>query len=125
MERFERIQKRLDLAQLAALAGFCAVQDTKFGFLFRNCFFGYDILQIQLPFARELVAKFVSLRKVISRLQKENRDSGHTFAQQMENDHVLGLKTAGEAHLRFRVSTQYRIDYFLGGVRMEEVKFSG
>ena len=111
-------EKRLDLAQIAALAGIGAVQDAELGFLLGDGFFRREILEIQIPGLGHAVAIGVGFGKVVAGIEKQHRNIRHALAQKVEDDHVLGLEAAGEAG-RAAIFGEHAVDGRFGGERFE------
>src|SRR6266567_6317005 len=97
VKRFKRAHERLDFAQLAALSGLAAVKNSERRFLLRNGLRGKNVDQIERPLLRHAIAKFVSLRKVISGIEEQHRQAGYSFCDEVRHYHVFRLKTAGQA----------------------------
>ena len=83
LERFERLHQWLYLPKLAALGGIIAVQNAEFGLLLRHRLLGRDVHEIEIPFALDLVAKSISLDKVIAGFQKQDRNLRKALSQQV------------------------------------------
>src|SRR5215469_1303493 len=120
VERLKRLEQRSDLAELAALCRVCLVQDAKFGFLRLDRLLGNHVDQVEVPISRQLIAEFISFVEVITGLEKKHRNIRQMLANQVENDNILRLKTAGEAGAAVWSSLQ-RARYDLrGSERFEE-----
>src|SRR5262249_12927206 len=73
-EWFERLYKRLYLAQLAAPCGIFAIQDAKLGFLLRHGFCRSDVDEVQAPFAGNAVSKLIGIAEVVAGFKKQHRN---------------------------------------------------
>ena len=82
---------------MAAAAGIGAIQDSECGFLLGDGLLRREILQVQIPCFRHAVAIGVGFREVVAGIEKQHGDFRQPLAQQIEHDHVLGLKAAGDA----------------------------
>src|ERR1700728_1140084 len=91
IEFFKRRKKRLDLAQVAAAAGIGAVENSKRGLLFGNGPLRRQILHVEIPFAGHAVAVSVRLSEMVAGIEKQDGNFRQALAQQIEDDHVLGL----------------------------------
>ena len=55
------------------------------------------IFKLQLPVGHHLVAIGIGFRKVVAGVEKKHGNFRQPLAQHVQDDHVLGLKAAGEA----------------------------
>ena len=97
VEWLQRFQQGIDLAKLAALCRIFTVKNPECPFLPLHGLLGNDVDEIESPIAAELVTTLVGLAKVIAGLEEKYRNLRHVLLEQMENDEVFGLETAGEA----------------------------
>src|SRR3974390_434655 len=126
--RFEGLkcpEQGIHLAQLAAFRRIFAVKHTERRFLLLNALPRNYTDQVQFPITRELVAKFVSLRKVVARLEEKDRDAGQALPQQVENNDVFRLKATGKTGAFLWPLTEDGIDDLLGGSPFEGVPIMG
>src|SRR6266403_333040 len=96
VEGFQCAEKRVDFAQLAATGGIGLVENAEGRLVFRDHLSRKNVDELQRPLLRHLVAVFVGLREVISRLQEQHRYIRNPLAQEMKDDHIFGLKAAGQ-----------------------------
>ena len=113
--RAQRVQERIDLAELAAFRGIVAIHDAKSGFLRGDRLFWNGVDQVEIPFTRNRVAEFVCFGEVISRFEKKHRNRWDTFAEKMQDDHVFGLEAACEASAVRIGAGERLVDNFLSG----------
>ena len=97
LERLKRRHQRVDFAKLAAPGRIFSVESAQFGFLLRDSFIRQHIDQIQFPIRGDTIAELISIRKVVSGLQEQNRKTRQPLAEKMKNDHVFRLKAARQA----------------------------
>src|SRR6516165_508416 len=120
-KRLEHLEQRSHFAQLAASRRILAIKQTERRFLVLNALPGDYVDQVQSPITRELVAKFVSLRKVVPGLKEKHRNAGQALAQQVKNNDVFSLKAACKTGTFVWSLVQNYINDFVGGSRLEAV----
>src|SRR6185437_3215387 len=98
-EGFERPHERLDFADLAALRRIDDVEQTELRLVFCNGGQRKRVDKVELPVADQAIAVFEECREVITGLEKNYGNIAQVPAKEMENDHVLGLKAAGDANV--------------------------
>src|SRR6266702_7928280 len=69
---------------------------------------------MQRPLLRQPVPVFVGSRKVIAGIQEQHGHIWDTLAQEMQDDHILRLKAAGQASTGFSLSGEHRVQNLLG-----------
>ncbi len=93
------------------------------GFLLGDGLLRREILHVQIPFARHAVAIGVGFREMVAGVEKQHRNIRQALAQQIQHDHVLGLKAAGDADRAFfhgiRVFGEQAVNRRFGGKRFE------
>ena len=123
VELFERLKKRLDFAQVAAAAGIGAIENSERRFLIGDGLFRGEILNVQIPLPRHAVPISVGFCEVIAGIEEQDWNIRQPLAQQIEDDHVLRLETAGDADRALLhgcgVFRKQTIDRRLGGKRLE------
>ncbi len=107
VERLKGAEKRLDLAQLAAARGIGPVENAECRLLLRYRLRGEDVDEMQRPFLRHPVTIFVGLREVITGVQKQHGHIRNPRAQQMQDNHIFGLKATRDARTGFSHGGQY------------------
>src|SRR5215469_941962 len=118
-------EQGIHFAQLAAFCRIFAVKHTERRFLLLNALPRNYTDQVQFPITCELVAKFVSLRKVVAGLEEKHRDAGQALSQQVENNDVFSLKATGKTGVFLWSLTEDGIDDLLGGSRFQGVPIVG
>ena len=66
-------------------------------FLIGDGLLGREISHIQIPLLGHAIAIGVGFREVIAGVEEQHGNIRQTLAQQVEHDHVFGLKAAGDA----------------------------
>src|SRR5216683_2539160 len=69
---------------------------------------------MQRPLLRQPVPVLVRLREVIAGIQEQYRHVGNALAQEMQDDHILRLKAAGQASAGLFLSGEHRVQSLLG-----------
>src|ERR1700723_23622 len=114
---------------MAASSGIGAVENSERGFLFGNRLFRREIAHVQIPFTVHAVAIRVGLSEMVAGIEEQNRNPRQAFTQQVQNDHILGLKTAGDADRFFfdrsAVFCEQAIDHGFCGKRLEFLRERG
>src|SRR5579859_2147313 len=115
----EGAEKRIDFAKLAALCRIVAIQNAKRRLLRGDALGGNYVDEVELPLARDRVAKRVRFREVIPRFEKQDGNLRNLFAKKMQDNHVFRLKAAGEAGAGCEGAGKRGGDNFAGGADFE------
>src|SRR5882724_4664439 len=116
IEGFKRSHQGLYFAQLAALRGLLAIENSKLRLLLFNCFLWKYIHQVQRPVLSHAISILIGLGKVISGVEKQYGNIRHPLPEEVEHDHVLSLEAARDASARFRAASQKRVQNGFGAV---------
>src|SRR5690349_12212577 len=84
---------------MAAFAWIALIQNAELGFLLRDGFLRRKVRDVQMPRLLHFVAVGVGLLEVIAGIEEKHGNLGLSPAEQIEDDHVLSLKTARDARL--------------------------
>src|ERR1700733_1232602 len=108
---------------MAASSGIGTIENSERGFLFRNGLFRGKIPHVQIPFTGHAVAVRVGLGEMIAGIKEQDGNVWQPFAQQVQHNHILGLKAAGNADRAFvdssSVLREQAIDDPFGRKRLE------
>ena len=80
---------------------------------------GNYVQKIEFPFPRDGIAKLVRFREVVAGFEEEHRNFRDPLAEKMQDDHVFGLKAAGEACTNCEGLSERRIHDFFGWSKFE------
>src|SRR5207247_8215240 len=122
IEGFKRSHQGLYLAQLAALRGLLAIENSKLRLLLFDCFLRKYIHQVQRPLLSHAISILIGLDKVISGVEKQYGNIRHPLPEKVQHDDVLGLETARDARARFRAARQERVQNGFGAVAFQYMR---
>src|SRR5260370_3011425 len=114
VEGLECTDKRLDLAELAAARGVGPVENAEGRLLLRDRLRREDVDEMQRPFLRHPVTVLVGLREVITGIQKQHGHIRNPRAQQIQDDHIFGLKATRDPGTGFSHCAQDGVQNLLG-----------
>src|SRR5215468_2216846 len=97
IERLEGFHERSNFAKLAASRRIGLIEQAALRFLLWDRLFGKHIHEVQVPLRGEAIAEFVSRRKVVARIEEQNRKFWQTLAKKIEHNDVFSLETACQA----------------------------
>src|SRR5690349_871853 len=82
---------------MAAFAWIGLIEDAEFGFLLRYGFLRRKVRDVQLPCLLHFVAICIVLFEGIASIEQKHGGLGLAPAEQIEDDHLLGMKAASDA----------------------------
>ena len=117
LEVAESLHQGFHFAQLAALGGIRAMENSKHGFLLFHGILWKHVGQVERPLFGHAIAILVGLLEVITGIQEQNGNFRQPYFQHAEHDHVLRLEAAGHARPRLRVGTKNDTEDFFRAER--------